>query len=167
LLRSEGGELRIGETRAVLLTESAFVFLQRVIHEQMPELLKAGFYDMGYRAGLDLARTAEGLAAEPEEAFRHMVETYQQAGFGKIEVLEFDLAQPVARLRGTNLIESAAAEQSGIYLTPRAVDPLHARHLRRALLAAARPGGDLRGGRLHLPWRRGLRVHRPAFGGGE
>ncbi len=117
----EDGLLRIGPARAVLLSESAFIFLQRVIHEQMPELVKFGFYEMGFRAGIDLSNEA-GKGREPEEAFRRSVEAYRAAGYGDIEVVSFNLEGPEIRLRGRNLFESSAARQSGIYLTHRAVD---------------------------------------------
>lgn len=118
---TEAGTLRVGSARAVLLSESAFVFLQRVIHEQMPELVKYGFYEMGFRAGIDLSKEA-GEGQDPEEAFRRSVEAYRAAGYGDIEVVSFDLEGPEIVLRGRNLFESSAARQSGIYLTRRAVD---------------------------------------------
>lgn len=113
--------LRVGSVRAVLLSESAFVFLQRVIHEQMPELVKYGFYEMGFRAGIDLSKEI-GKSQNPEEAFRRSVEAYRAAGYGEIEVVSFDREGPEVVLRGRNLFESSAARQSGIYLTRRAVD---------------------------------------------
>ncbi len=129
-LTSEAGILKVGGVRAFVMTESAFVFLQRVIYEQIPELIKYGFYDMGYRAGVDLAETASQLKVTPDEAFRRLVETYKQAGYGEIEVVEFDLAKPQARLLGRNLLEASAARESKIYPTPRAVD-----HYSRGMLA--------------------------------
>ncbi len=116
------GELRVGPVRAVLITESAFVFLQRVIHEQMPELLKYGFYEMGYRAGLDLSKQVKAITHEPEEAFRYAVETYRQAGYGDVRIVHYDLKEPQVRLEGHNLLESSAARRSEIFRTPRAVD---------------------------------------------
>jgi hypothetical protein len=124
------GVLRIGQARAILMTESAFVFLQRVIHENMPELLTYGFYEMGYRAGLDLVDSGRAPGDVPEEAFRELVQTYRRAGYGHIDVVDFDLAKPEAHLRGTNLLESSAAKRSGIYRSPRAVD-----HYTRGLFA--------------------------------
>jgi len=121
ILTSEGGILRVGSARATLLTESAFVFMQRVIHEQMPEFTNYGFYEMGYRAGLDLSRTVR-RAGDAEKAFRAFIETYRQSGYGNIEVVAFDFDKPEVLLRGRNLIEAAAARDSGIFRTPRAVD---------------------------------------------
>jgi len=118
---SEGDLLRVGSARAVLFSESAFIFLQRVIHEQMPELVKFGFYEMGFRAGIDLSKVA-GKSKDPEEAFRRSVEAYKTAGYGDIEVVSCDLEGPEIHLRGRNLFESSAARQSGIYPTRRAVD---------------------------------------------
>ena len=130
VLTTEKGELRVGDVRCIIMTESAFTFLQQVIAEQAPELVKYGFYDMGYRAGRDLARTARRVADTPEEAFRFLVEIYQQSGYGEMEVVAFDLSKPEARLRGHNLMESTAAAKSGIYRTPRAVD-----HYSRGMVA--------------------------------
>lgn len=118
---SESGLLRVGAARAVLFSESAFVFLQRVIHEQMPELVKYGFYEMGFRAGIDLSKEA-GNSRDPEAAFRQSVVAYRAAGYGDIEVVSCNLEKPEIRLRGRNLFESSAARQSGIYRSRRAVD---------------------------------------------
>lgn len=118
---TESGRLRVGSARAVLLSESAFAYLQRVIHEQMPELVKYGFYEMGFRSGIDLSKEA-GDSRDTEEAFRRSVEAYRAAGYGDIEVVSFDLEGPEIVLRGRNLFESSAARQSGIHLTRRAVD---------------------------------------------
>ena len=96
----------------------------------MPELVKWGFYEMGYRAGLDLARTARQPGGSEEGAFRYCVEAYRQTGYGDIEVTQFDLARPEAILRGRNLLESSAARHSNIFATPRAVD-----HYSRGLFA--------------------------------
>ncbi len=130
ILSSEGGILKIGGARGVLLTESAFAFMQKVIHEQMPEFIKYGFYEMGYRAGIDLAKSSRRAGESAEERFRYCVETYRQAGYGDIDVVSFDLEKPEATLRGHNLIETAAARQSGIFRSPRAVD-----HFTRGLFA--------------------------------
>jgi predicted hydrocarbon binding protein len=121
MLTSTDGMLCIGPTRVVVMTESALVFLQRVIHEGMPELIKYGFYEMGYRAGIDLSETSRRSDEAPDAAFRYFIETFRQAGYGDMEVIDFDLVGPEARLRGTDLIESAAARQSGIYRSPRCV----------------------------------------------
>src|SRR5512140_1474325 len=86
VLTTEQGILRVGDVRGVIMTESAFVLLQQVIHENAPQLLKYGFYEMGYRAGLDLAQTAGRRTDTPEEAFRYFVEMYRQSGYGDLEV---------------------------------------------------------------------------------
>ncbi len=129
VLELTGGQIRVGPVRAVLLTESAFVFLQRVVHEQMPELVKYGFYEMGFRAGLDLSKETR-RARDKESGFRLAVESYRQAGYGDVEVISYDLDKPEIRLAGHSLIEASAALQSGIYLTPRSVD-----HYSRGLFA--------------------------------
>lgn len=121
-LVAERGVLRMGAARGMIMTESAFVFLQQVIHEQMPEFFNYGFYEMGYRAGLDLSASAQRAGAAPEEAFRDLVEAYRQSGYGDIQVVNFDLVKPEARLRGTDLLESTAARKSGVFRSPRAVD---------------------------------------------
>lgn len=122
ILTSAEGVLRVGEKRAVVMTGAAFSLLQQVIHENMPELLIYGFYEVGYRAGRDLAESARQGGESPEDAFRHLVETYRQAGYGDIELLSLDLEKPAAVLRGKDLLESAAASASGIHRSPRAVD---------------------------------------------
>lgn len=131
VLKLSGTEIRVGQARAVLLTESAFVFLQRVIHEHMPELIKYGFYEMGFRAGMDIAKQAR-RARDRESAFRFAIETYRQAGYGDIEVVSYELEKPEIRLRGHDLLESSAARRSGVYRTPRAVD-----HYSRGVFAGA------------------------------
>lgn len=128
-LQLSEGEIRVGQARAILLTESAFVYLQRVIHEQMPELVKYGFYEMGFRAGIDLSKRSPGDRGK-EESFRSAVAAYRQSGYGDMEVVSYDLEKPEIRLRGHNLLESSAARQSGVYPTPRAVD-----HYSRGLFA--------------------------------
>ncbi len=127
-----GGEgvLKLGDVRAVIMTESAFVFLQRVIHESMPELVKYGFYEMGYRAGIDLSTAARRAGDDPEVAFRAAVSAYREAGYGDIEVRELNLEKPEARLVGHELLEVSAARMSGIHRTPRCVD-----HYSRGILA--------------------------------
>lgn len=122
LLTSKDGVLQIGEARAVLLTESAFVLMQKVIHEQTPEILKYAVYEMGYRAGLDLAKKESVMPGASEEAFRVFVSTYREAGYGDLEVVSFDSSKPEAVLRGHNLFETSAARRAGIHRTPRAVD---------------------------------------------
>lgn len=128
--KSSDGVLRVGAARAVLMTESAFVFLQRVLHENMPELSRYGFYEMGYRAGLDLSKAFEPALSTSEAAFRAAVRAYQQAGYGRIEVVHFDIAKPEARLIGHDLLEAAAARHAGIHRSPRCVD-----HYSRGMLA--------------------------------
>jgi uncharacterized protein len=122
IVTSKQGVMRLGGSRAVVMTESAFTLMLRVINEYSPELLRYGLYDMGYRAGLDVAEGARQLADTPEQAFRYFVDIYEQTGYGNLEVVRFDLSKPEAVLRGRNLLEASAAEHSGLYRTPRAVD---------------------------------------------
>ncbi|TAK34507.1 MAG: hypothetical protein EPO21_09440 [Chloroflexota bacterium] len=130
ILTTEKGILHLGPTRAVVMTESAFVFLLRVLHENAPHILKYALYDMGYRAGNQMASARPSQSETPEESFHLLVETYKQAGYGNLEVLEYDLSVPRARLRGTHLLESSAACEADIYRSPRAVD-----HYTRGMLA--------------------------------
>jgi predicted hydrocarbon binding protein len=122
LLQSSEGVLRLRTTRAVLMTQAAYAFMMEVLREHAPHALKYAFYDMGYRMGDDLMGALSDRAEDPEGAFRYLVETYRQAGYGNLEVLHFDMGRPEARLAGTNLFETAVAEQSGVYRTPRCVD---------------------------------------------
>ncbi|MCL4532025.1 MAG: hypothetical protein M1582_02350, partial [Actinobacteria bacterium] len=87
-----------------------------------PHALKYAFYDMGYRVGEELMGALAGAGVDPEAAFRRLVETYKRSGYGNLEVLEFDLSGPEARLAGTDLFEAAVARESGVYRTPRCVD---------------------------------------------
>ena len=130
LLKSDEGKLLLGESRAILMTEQAYVFLLQVIHEQAPQIVRYAFYDMGYRTGQQLMDTLSARAESPEQALRLFVETYRQAGYGDIEVVSLDLAKPEAVLRGTDLFESGLAAKAGIYRSKRAVD-----HYSRGMLA--------------------------------
>ncbi len=114
--------MMLGPVRAVVMTEAAYVFLLKVLHEHAPHALKYAFYDMGYRVGEQLMGVVAGRAEQPERAFRYLVETYRQAGYGDMEVLHFDLEGAEARLAGTNLFEAQVARASGVYRTPRCVD---------------------------------------------
>ena len=122
LVKSDNGRLTLGPVRAVVTTQAAYVFMMKVLHEHAPHALKYAFYDMGYRVGEDLMSAIPVSGRDPEDAFRHVVETYRQAGYGNLEVLEFDLSQAEARLAGTDLFETAVARESGVYRTPRCVD---------------------------------------------
>lgn len=117
-----GGILRASSGRAIAMTEQAYILLLQVIHEHAPHIIKYAFYDMGYRAGLELMASLGERAADPEAAFRHFVELFSESGYGQLEVLHFDLAAPEARLRGTNLFEAGLVGEADIYRTPRAVD---------------------------------------------
>jgi predicted hydrocarbon binding protein len=121
-LHSEEGMLTLGNVRVVVMTEAAYVFLLRVIHEHAPHVVKYAFYDMGYRAGVDMMGTLQERARDPEGAFRYFVETYRQAGYGDIGVEGFDLSRQEALVRGRNLFEADVARKSGIYRSPRVVD---------------------------------------------
>ncbi len=122
ILHSEQGVMTLGPVRAVLMTEAAYVFMMKVLNEHAPHALKYAFYDMGYRVGEQLMSVLAGTAEEPEKAFRYLVETYRQAGYGNMEMLEFDLEKPQVTLAGTNLLEVQVARGSGVYRTPRSVD---------------------------------------------
>lgn len=122
ILRSEDGVMMLGEARAVLMTEAAYTFMMKVLGEHAPHALKYAFYDMGYRVGEQLMDVLAGSTERPEKAFRYLVETYRQAGFGDMEVLDFDMERSEARLAGTNLFEVQVARASDIYRTPRCVD---------------------------------------------
>ncbi len=121
-LESRNGMLMLGPARAILVTEQAYVFLLRVIHEHAPQVVKYAFYDMGYRAGEQLMVALDARARNPEQAFRHFVRTYTEAGYGSIEVTSFDLSKPEATLRGTNLFEAGLVGEAGICRSPRTVD---------------------------------------------
>jgi predicted hydrocarbon binding protein len=130
LLKTKDGVLSLGSVRSVLMTDQAYMFLLRVIHENAPHVVKYAFYDMGFRTGEQLMGTLQTQAQDPVQAFRYFVETFKQAGYGNIEVVSFDLSKPEATLRGTNLFESGLAKEAGIYRTPRAAD-----HYSRGMLA--------------------------------
>jgi predicted hydrocarbon binding protein len=122
LLNSSEGVLSLRTTRAVLMTQAAYAFMMEVLREHAPHALKYAFYDMGYRMGDDLMGALADRAEDPEGAFRYLVETYRQAGYGNLEVRHFDLSRPEVRLVGTNLFETAVAQQAGVYRSPRCVD---------------------------------------------
>lgn len=121
-LESKNGKLTLGPTRVIIITEQAYVFLLRVIHESAPHIMKYAFYEMGYRAGEQLMAALKERAQDPEKAFRYFVETYRQAGYGDIQVTGFDLSKPEATLRGKNLFESVLMRKADIARSPRAVD---------------------------------------------
>ena len=122
LLRSSEGVLSLQATRAVLMTQAAYAFMMGVLREHAPHALKYAFYDMGYRMGEDLMGALADRVEDPEGAFRYLVETYRQAGYGNLEVRHFDIGRPEVRLAGTNLFEVATARQAGVYRGPRCVD---------------------------------------------
>ena len=124
------GILQFRGGRAVVMTEDAYILLIQIMYEHAPHILKYAFYDMGYRAGLDLMAEFEGHREHAEEAFRTFVHQFSQAGYGHIDVVHFDLAAPEVRLRGHNLFEAGLAPKTGIYRTPRSVD-----HFSRGMFA--------------------------------
>jgi predicted hydrocarbon binding protein len=130
LLKSDDGKLLLGSARVIVMTERAYVFLLRVIHEQAPQIVRYALYDMGYRTGTQLMEALQSRAESPEQAFRYFVETYRQAGYGDIEVVSLALSRPEAILRGRNLFEAGLAGEAGIYRSKRAVD-----HYSRGMLA--------------------------------
>lgn len=121
-IRSEKGVLTLGPARVVVMTEIAYVFLMKILHEHAPHVIKYAFYDMGYRVGQQLMGALQVDDGDPEAAFRRLVESYKQSGYGNLEVVHFDLAQPEARLAGTDLFETSVATQSGTVRSPRCVD---------------------------------------------
>lgn len=120
--RSSRGVLEVHGGRVIVMTEQAYILLLQVLNEHAPEAMKYAFYDMGYRAGIDIMAAVAERPSDPETAFRHFVEQYTQAGYGNLEVTYFDLAAPEALLSGTNLFEAGLAPKAGIYRSPRAVD---------------------------------------------
>jgi predicted hydrocarbon binding protein len=121
-LKTENGLLTLGAARVILMTDQAYTFLLRVIHEHAPHVVKYAFYDMGYRTSEQLMDVLAQRAQQPEQIFRYFVETYKQSGYGDIEVVSFDIEKPEAVLRGTNLFEAKVAQEAGIYRSPRTVD---------------------------------------------
>lgn len=124
------GELRLRGGRAIVMAEEAYILLLQIIHEHAPHILKYAFYDMGYRAGVDLVAGFGGDGETPEAIFRQFVAQYAQTGYGDLTVDAFDLSLPEARLSGHNLFEAGLAGKTGIYHTPRVVD-----HYSRGLFA--------------------------------
>ena len=116
------GVLEVRGSRVIVMTEQAYILLLRIIHEHAPHIIKYAFYDMGYRAGVDMMAGLTESALAPADAMRRFVERYAQAGYGDLSVTHFDLAAPEARLSGVNLFEAGLASRAGIYRTPRAVD---------------------------------------------
>ncbi|MGE5620009.1 MAG: V4R domain-containing protein [Sphingomonadaceae bacterium] len=121
-IRSLEGTLTVESVRSVAMTEAAYVFLMRVLHEHAPHVIRYAFYDMGFRVGEQLMAAYPVGVAGPERAFRQLVDNYKLMGYGDLEVVHFDLREPEARLTGTNLFETAVAIRSGVYRTPRCVD---------------------------------------------
>ena len=116
------GVLVVRGGRVIVMTEQAYILLLRIIHEHAPHIIKYAFYDMGYRAGIEIMADLTESGIAPEEAVRHFVERYVQAGYGDLAVTHFDPAAPEARLSGANLFEAGLAPKAGIYRTPRVVD---------------------------------------------
>lgn len=124
------GILQFRGGRAVVMTEEAYVLLLQILYEHAPHILKYAFYDMGYRAGLDIMAGLDDHGGDAEMAFRAFVRQFTHAGYGHIEVVHFDLDAPEVRLRGHNLFEAGLAPKTGIYRTPRSVD-----HFSRGMFA--------------------------------
>lgn len=116
------GVLDLRGSRAIVMTEQAYILLLRILHEHAPHIMKYAFYDMGYRAGIDIMASLEIPEGDAEEAFRQYVQQYMQAGYGAVEVTHFELTTPEVRLRGHNLFEAGLAPAAGIYRSPRVVD---------------------------------------------
>jgi predicted hydrocarbon binding protein len=125
-----GGELTLRGVRSAVMPLPAFTFLLQVINEHAPEIVKYAFYDMGYRAGLALMEAMGELRSNPEAAFQTLVHDYQRMGYGQLEIAEFDLSKPEARLIGRDLFETDMARAAGIYRSPRS-----ASHYTRGMLA--------------------------------
>lgn len=116
------GVLQLRGSRAIVMTEQAYGLMLQIVHEHAPHILKYAFYDMGYRAGIDIMAGQDVKRGDAEVTFRRFVEQFMQAGYGTLEVTHFDLAPPEVRLRGQNLFEAGLAPTVGIYRGPRAVD---------------------------------------------
>lgn len=114
--------LQVRGGRAIVMTEAAYVLLLQVLHEHAPHILKYAFYDMGYRAGIDIMAALEVTEGGEEAALRRFVEQYAQAGYGAIKITHLDLSAPEVRLQGDNLFEAGLAPTAGIYRTTRSVD---------------------------------------------
>jgi len=130
LATEQKGVLELRGGRVIVMTERAYILLLQVMYEHAPHVLKYAFYDMGYRAGIDMRAALAERADDPERVFEGFVEQYTQAGYGNLEITHFDLAAPEARLSGTALFEAGLAPKAGIYRTPRVVD-----HYSRGMLA--------------------------------
>jgi predicted hydrocarbon binding protein len=128
--RAGEGILSLRDVRVAVFPLQSFTFLMEVIHEHSPEMLKYALYDMGYRAGFALMQALGDVSRDKDDAFRALVENYRRMGYGDLEVVSLDLGKPEAVLRGTNLIETAMARESGVYRTPRA-----ASHYTRGMFA--------------------------------
>ncbi len=116
------GVLAVRGGRVIMMTEQAYILLLRIIHEHAPYVIKYAFYDMGYRAGVDIMAGLTESEIAPEDAVRRFIERYVKAGYGDLSVNHFDVAAPEARLSGVNLFEAGLASRAGIYRTPRVVD---------------------------------------------
>jgi len=130
LATEQKGVLELRGGRVIVMTERAYILLLQVMYEHAPHVLKYAFYDMGYRAGIDMRAALAERADDPERVFEGFVEQYTQAGYGNLEITHFDLAAPEVRLSGTDLFEAGLAPKAGIYRTPRVVD-----HYSRGMLA--------------------------------
>jgi predicted hydrocarbon binding protein len=130
-----GGNLTLRGVRSVVVPLPAFTFLLQIINEHAPEVVKYAFYDMGYRAGLELMESLGELRSDPEAAFRALVHDYQQMGYGQLEIADLDLSKPEARLLGRNLFETDMAAAAGIYRSPRS-----ASHYTRGMFAGFMSG---------------------------
>lgn len=116
------GMLDLRGARVVVMTEAAYILLLQIIHEHAPHILKYAFYDMGYRAGVDIMAGLADRRDDIETTFRHFIEQYEQAGYGEIDVTSFDAEASEVHLSGRNLFEAGLAPKTGIYRSPRAVD---------------------------------------------
>src|SRR5690348_16315966 len=115
VVEPSAGVLAVRGGRVIVMTEEAYILLLRIIHEHAPHIIKYAFYDMGYRAGVDIMAGLTESDLAPEDAVQRFVERYVQAGYGDLAVTHFDLAAPEARLSGVNLFEAGLAPKAGIY----------------------------------------------------
>src|SRR5690348_10704202 len=115
VVEQSAGVLAVRGGRVIVMTEEAYILLLRIIHEHAPHIIKYAFYDMGYRAGVDIMAGLTESDLAPEDAVQRFVERYVQAGYGDLAVTHFDLAAPEARLSGVNLFEAGLAPKAGIY----------------------------------------------------
>lgn len=122
IISTKDGVLQVGSSRMILLSAKAYVYLVQSVYEHAPHATKFLLYNVGYRAGQEFMGSIHGMASDKADLMRYAVKTFEQAGYGDFELMEFDLQRPYVRIRGKNLFEASLAEEMGVYRSPRAVD---------------------------------------------